>query len=292
MDNPTIVEGMKRIGDGFALITGASRGIGKALAEECALRGWDLALVALPGEELPELATELAGKYKITVKTLETSLADADAADIVLDWVAQSQMRITMLINNAGFGSSGPFAGSDVRKAEAMLYLNMHTPFMLMQRLMPMLQAQKQAYIINISSQASFFPIPYKATYSATKAFVMYLSLATEYELRGSNVHVSVVCPSGVKTSASIRERIETAGPLARLVAMEPEEVAAITLRKTLQKKRFIVPGTLNRISYYITWLLPDFLRMAFIARKVKKNPFDAAHAHAPVSAERAMPNR
>jgi short-subunit dehydrogenase len=120
----------------------------------------------------------------------------------------------------------------------------------------------------------------------------MYLSLATEYEMRGSNVHVSVVCPSGVKTSLEIRQRIDSAGPLSRFVALEPEEVAEITLRKTLHKKRFIVPGKLNRVSYYITWLLPDFLRMPFIARKIKRNAFDPAAPAAVPDAENAFQNR
>jgi short-subunit dehydrogenase len=267
---------MEYKGDGFALITGASRGIGKAFAEECARLGYDLALVALPSEDLPELAIELAGKFKVQVKTLEISLAEPEAADTVMDWVLREDLRITMLVNNAGFGSVGPFMETHQARHQAMLYVNLHTPYLLMRRLMPMLQAQKQAYIINVSSQAAFYPIPYKGTYSATKAFVMYLSLATEYELRGSNVHVSVVCPSGVKTSKEIRERIDTAGPLARLSALEPEEVARIALKKTFKKKRFILPGTMNQISYYATLIFPDFIRMAFISRKMKKNPFDA----------------
>ncbi|HEX2898371.1 MAG TPA: SDR family NAD(P)-dependent oxidoreductase [Bacteroidia bacterium] len=267
---------MERTDKGYALITGASRGIGKAFAEELAKRGYNLALVSLAGEDLPELAIELAGKHHVTVRTLETNLAESDAAEVVVDWVMREGMSVTMLINNAGLGSVGPFHETDMRKHQAMLNLNMLTPYYLQRRLMPMLQKQQQAYIINISSQASFYPIPYKGTYSASKAFLTYISLSTEWELRGSNVHVCVVCPSGVKTSPAIRERIETAGPLSRLVALEPEEVVNITLKKAFKKKRFIVPGALNRLSYYATLLTPDFIRMAFIARKMKRNPFDA----------------
>jgi uncharacterized protein len=273
---------------GVALITGASRGIGRALAEQCAMIGYDLALVALPGEDLPDLAIELAGKYKVEVRTLETSLADPESADRVLEWVQQEDLNVSMLINNAGLGSVGPFAETDRRKHRAMITLNMYTPYLLMRGLMPILQTQRQAYVINISSQASFFPIPYKATYSATKAFLMYLSLGAEYEMRGSNVHVAVVCPSGVLTSPEIRERIRTGGLLAKLVSMEPEEVAKITLTEALKKKRFIVPGTLNRISYYATFIVPDFLRMAFISRKMRKTTFDAPET-APLSPHEAL---
>lgn len=267
---------MERSEKGYALITGASRGIGKAFAEELARRGYALALVSLAGEDLPELAIELAGKHHVEVRTLETNLSAADAVDEVMDWVERESINVTMLINNAGLGSVGPFHETDMRKHQAMLNLNMLTPYYLMRRLMPMLQQQPQAYVINISSQASFFPVPFKGTYSASKAFLTYISLSSEWELRGSNVHVCVVCPSGVKTSQAIRERIETAGPLAKIVALEPEEVVAITLKKAFKKKRFIVPGTLNRLSYYLTQLTPDFIRMAFIAKKMKKNPFDA----------------
>jgi uncharacterized protein len=267
---------MKGIGKGYALITGASRGIGRALAFECGRLGYDLALVALHGEDLPDLAMELAAKYNCEVRTLETNLAELDGVETVMSWVQAEQMQVSMLINNAGLGSVGPFHETDQRKHAAMLMLNMQTPYFLMRRLMPMLQAQQQSYVINLSSQAAFYPIPFKGTYSATKAFLMYISLSTEWELRGSNVHVCVVCPSGVKTSPAIIERIHTAGPLSRLVALDPEEVAAIIIRKTMKKKRFIVPGTLNRMSYYATLLTPDFIRMAFIARKMKRNPFDA----------------
>lgn len=267
---------MNHPADGFALITGASRGIGKALAEECAQLGYDLALVSLPGEELPDLAEAIAQKFKVDVRLLEIDLATTDAADKVLDWVDREGIRVTLLINNAGLGSVGPFAESDRRKHRAMVTLNMYTPYLLMRGLMPMLQAQKQAYVINLSSQAAFFPIPYKATYSATKAFLKYLSLATEYELRGTNVHVSAVCPSGVITSPAIRERIRTAGILAKWISLEPEVVAKISLVKTFKKKRFIVPGTLNRISYFSTLILPEFIRLAFISRKMRNSIFDA----------------
>lgn len=286
------VDNMEKTGDGYALITGASRGIGKALAEECGKRGYNLALLALSGEELPDLAIELASKYHVEVRTLEVNLAEVDAVDTVMAWVEREQLRITMLINNAGLGSVGPFADTDVDKHSSMLILNMQTPYFLMRRLMPMLGAQKQAHVINVSSQAAFYPIPFKGSYSASKAFLMYLSLATEYEMRGSNVHVCVVCPSGVKTSPAIRERIETAGPLSRMVALEPEEVASITLRKALKKKRFIVPGTLNRMSYYATLLFPDFIRMAFIARKMKKNPWDSPKPEATLHTETEVRSR
>lgn len=283
---------MEPIGDGFALITGASRGIGKAFAEKCAALGFNLALVALAGEDLPDLAIELAGRYKVDVKTLETDLSNMDAVDVVMDWVKRENLRITMLVNNAGLGSVGPFAETDQRKHSAMLTLNMQTPYFLMRRLLPMLIQQKQAYVINISSQASFYPIPYKGTYSASKSFLTYISLSTEYELRGTNVHVCVVCPSGVMTSPIIRERIATAGPLSRAVALEPEEVVSITMKKAFKKKRFIVPGKLNRLSYYATLLTPDFVRMAFIAKKLKKNPFDAPEKEISGTTESSVANR
>lgn len=271
-----MIESMKKPGDGYALITGASRGIGKAFAEECGRLGWNLALVALAGEGLPELADQLSKEIGVDARFLETNLADPQAADKVMDWVNQEGLRVTMLINNAGLGTVGPFDESHIAKHQVLLQLNMITPYLLMRKLMPMLKQQPQAYVINISSQAAFFPVPFKGTYSASKAFLKYISLSTEYELRGSNVHVCVVCPSGVMTSPAIRERIATAGALSRMVALEPEEVAQITLKKALRKKRFIVPGTLNAMSYYATLITPDFIRMKFISKKMKRNPFDS----------------
>lgn len=263
------------MGKGFALITGASRGIGKAIAEECARRGFKLALVSLPNEDLPKLAAELSKEFGVDALYLETNLAANEAAETVVTWVNAQKMQISILVNNAGLGSVGPLIDTNEEMHQVMLNLNMQTPYLLIRKLLPNLKKQKQAYIINISSQAAFFPIPYKATYSATKVFLLNLSLALEYELRGSNIHVSVVCPSGVKTSPAIRQRIESAGFLSKMVALEPEEVAEITLSKTIKGKRFIVPGRLNTLSYWLSAMMPDAIKMSFISKKMKKTPFD-----------------
>ena len=260
------------MGKGYALITGASRGIGKAIAEECARRGYHLALIALPNESLSNLATEIAAKYKVDVRFLETDLGLDRAADTVMEWVLEEDLAVSMLVNNAGLGSVGPLIDGDEHLHQVMLNLNMQTPYFLIRKLLPLLKQHERAFVINISSQAAFFPIPYKATYAATKIFLLNLSLALQYELKDSNIHVSAVCPSGVKTSPEIRKRIESAGFLARQVALEPEEVAAITLRQTFRGKRFIVPGRLNALSYYLSTMMPDFVRMAFISKTVKKN--------------------
>ncbi len=260
------------MGKGYALITGASRGIGKAIAEECAQRGYHLALISLPNESLSSLAAEIASKYKVDTRFFETDLSAYDAADTVMDWVIEEAFPISMLVNNAGLGSVGPLIETNQDLHQVMLNLNMQTPYHLIRKLLPILKQQEKAYIINISSQAAFFPIPFKATYAATKVFLLNLSLALEYELRGTNIHVSAVCPSGVKTSPAIRKRIESAGFLSRQVALEPEEVAEISLRKTFRGKRFIVPGKLNTLSYWMSSMMPDFIRMGFISKAVKKN--------------------
>lgn len=260
------------MGKGYALITGASRGIGKAIAEECAKKGYHLALISLPNESLSSLAAEISKKFKVDARFFETDLAANNAADLVMDWVLEEAFPISMLVNNAGLGSVGPLMETNQELHQVMLNLNMQTPYNLIRKLLPILKEQDEAYIINISSQAAFFPIPFKATYGATKVFLLNLSLALEYELRGTNIHVSAVCPSGVKTSPEIRKRIDSAGYLSRKVALEPEEVAEITLRKTFGRKRFIIPGKLNTVSYWLSAMMPDFVRMGFISKAVKKN--------------------
>jgi uncharacterized protein len=243
--------------EGYALITGGSQGIGLALAVECASKGIHLALVSLAGESLPETATKIAGEHNVDVRYFETDLSAADATDRVMDWLDEEGISVSILINNAGFGSVGPLLESDQAKHKAMLNLHVQTPYLLTRRLLPDLLRKKQAYIINVSSQAAFFPIPFK------------------YELRGSSIHVSVVCPSGVKTSKAVRERIKTAGFISRMVALSPEAVAKITLEQSFKKRSLIVPGRLNYLSYYMTRIFPDAVRMRFIAHKLKKNPWD-----------------
>lgn len=252
----------------YSLITGASSGIGKALAFECAKRGRNLILVSLPGEDLPAIAAEIAAVHDVDVRYRETDLSLPDAAQEMYDWCKAEGHGVNLLANNAGFGTLSRFENTDIEKESAMRRLNMDTPFMLMRLFLPEMLKMEAAWILNVSSQAAFFPIPFKITYAATKTFLMWVSIALSYELKETNVKVTCVCPSGVKTNKEIRSRIETAGYWSRISAMEADEVAVIAMNGLEKGKRRIVPGFINKVVFFLSRVLPKDASMYMAAKR------------------------
>lgn len=270
----------------YTLITGASKGIGRAFAEECARRKRNLALVSLPGEDLAELAESLEMTYRVRVRYFETDLSIPENVQQVYNWCQAEQLPINLLINNAGFGSVGTVGDANLDQHLAMLNLNMVAPYTLCKLFLPELSKHPDAGVLNVASQAAFFPIPFKGTYSATKAFLYYLSIAMEWELRGSNVHVGCVLPSGVPTNPAVQARIKSAGLFGRIAMVKADQVARRGLDGMARRKRTIIPGAINRLSYVLTQIMPLSLNMHFAATQVKKD-LKPVKAPAPVAVGR-----
>ncbi|MEM7039398.1 MAG: SDR family NAD(P)-dependent oxidoreductase, partial [Bacteroidota bacterium] len=227
-----------------------------------------------PNEDLPQLAQDIHSKFKVDVKILEKNLAHSDAAETVFEWTQEEGLTIQILVNNAGMGTLGPFHETDVPKHKVMLALNMDTPYLLSRYFLPgMLALDAPAYIMNMTSQAAFFPIPYKATYGATKVFLHSISNALQFELRGTNVHVCSVTPSGVLTNDDIRKRIAVSGFWGRISAFEPEDIARMSVRGMLRKKRTVIPGVVNKLTYFLSRVLPIPWSMWMAEHRFKKDP-------------------
>jgi short-subunit dehydrogenase len=256
----------------YSLVTGASKGIGRAFADACAAEGRNLALVSLPGEDLAQVADEIRRANNVDVRFLEIDLSQADSAQKVFDWCQTEGLRVSLIVNNAGFGTVGSLLDSNLPMHFSMLHVNMLTPYMLIKLFLPSMTEIPNSGILNIASQAALLPIPFKSTYSATKAFILFLSLSMEYELRGTNVHVGVVAPCGVPTNAAVRKRIASAGLAGRLTMVEAEDVATYSLKCLKRRKRLIIPGIVNRISYFLSGMVPQALNMHFAATQVRKD--------------------
>src|SRR5688572_6786041 len=181
------------MGQKYTLITGASAGLGRELAIAAAKRGFNILLVALPGTELAELARFLQDKYEVTVKYLEADLASLSAAKEVYLWCTQRGYEVDKLINNVGVGGSKPFENFSLSEMQAMIQLNIGVMASMTNVFMPMLRKQRKAHILNVSSTASFFNIPDKSVYAATKAFVNTLTTSLRNELHGTAISVSVL---------------------------------------------------------------------------------------------------
>jgi short-subunit dehydrogenase len=190
----------------YCLVTGASRGLGLALAEECARLGLNLILVALPETGLPEVANNLANTYGIDVEQREIDLTEPDGPEALYRWVKEQRLAVHMLINNAGIGAHGPFSESALDHNRAMINLNITALVYLTQLFLPELKRQQRAYILNVASLAAFYAMPCKPVYAPTKAFVLNFSLALRAEMDGTAVKVSTLCPGGIMTNEECRK--------------------------------------------------------------------------------------
>ncbi|MBM3160247.1 MAG: SDR family oxidoreductase [Bacteroidetes bacterium] len=184
----------------WALITGASSGIGKELAILHARKGGNLVLIARREKALSTLKEQLEQDFSIVVHILPIDLSEKDAISRVMIFLAQREITMDILINNAGFGGYGLFEERSIEADLNMVDLNIKALVQLTHALLPSMKEKKSGFILNTASTAGFLPGPLQATYFATKAFVLSFSEAIAYELKDSGVSVTALCPGPVKT--------------------------------------------------------------------------------------------
>ena len=221
----------------WAIITGASTGIGKALVEEHAKKKGNAVIIARSQDQLNQIKNDLEHKYGVQIKVIAGDLTDTKTIDEIVKTVESNQLQVQYLINNAGFGGYGKFHEREWAKDQKMIRLNVEALSELTYRMIPKMKAQ-QSYILNVASTAGFMPGPLQATYFATKAFVLSFSQALDHELKSENISVSALCPGPVDTgfadSADMKD-----SPLFSNSAT-PEKVARIAYKKMLKRRRLI----------------------------------------------------
>ncbi len=253
---------------GTALVTGASSGIGVAIAWELAARSHALILVARREERLQSLATELRDQHGVAVEALACDLADQDERDRLVSEVNTRPRVVELLVNNAGFGSRGEFVTNDRERLVGMVRLNVEAVLDLTSRFLPGMVERGRGSIVNLASTAAFQPMPGAATYAASKAFVLSFSEAIRTELRGSGVGVTAVCPGPVKTEfseAAGMGGVEQTTPEA--IWMTAEEIAAAAIEGAERDKRVVVPGAINRAQSIVGHYSPRALALPLIQR-------------------------
>jgi short-subunit dehydrogenase len=242
----------------YALITGASKGIGLAIAEELARRKFDLLLVARSKALLQEVSQRLAATHGVKTDFLAADLAETGAAQRVFDWCQTKNYSVQFLINNAGYGLSGPFEKHSLAEHTDMMRVNMTTLVELTYLFLPQLRQLSKAYILNIGSSAAYQAIPGLSLYSASKVFVLQFSRGLRLELKRSSVSVTCVCPGATDTAFVDRAQIGEKGrKAAERVNMTPTEVARQAVEATLAGKAEVVTGVLNKLGKLMAWLLP-----------------------------------
>ena len=252
--------------EGFALITGASRGLGMAFARALAERHCNLVLVARSAEPLHALANELRRSTPISVVAIQVDLSFPGAVQTLTEQLSNGETPIDLLVNNAGFGLRGEFRGLSIPRQLEMLRLNNQAIVELTYSLLPRMLERQQKGIINISSTAGFQPIPFASVYSATKAFLTAFSLALEQELRSAGVAVVTVCPGRLHKNGSNeseqRARRKWAG-----IYQSPNEVVEDALQVLANGGGLTVPGALNKFSVFAQRLIPRSLVPRLVAK-------------------------
>jgi hypothetical protein len=230
-----------------ALVTGASSGIGAAIARELATRGQGVTLVARREERLRELAGELE-KSGVRAEAIACDLGDAAERGRLQREIEANGCAVEVLVNNAGFGGGVEFAATDPELLTRMVAVNVAAVADLATRFLPGMVERGRGAVLNVASTAAFQPMPGSANYAATKAYVLSLSEALHSELKGEGVTVTALCPGPVRTEFTKVAGIEgSEESTPEILWMTAEQVAAEAIRGLERGKRVVVPGLINR---------------------------------------------
>jgi short-subunit dehydrogenase len=251
------------------LITGASSGIGEAFARSLAAENHNLFLVARSEQKLKDLCDELSKKHDIDAKYAAVDLIEVDSDVEVFEVTEKLGLEIDWLINNAGFGSMGDFAELDLERELEMIELNITALVALTHHYLKPMRERKRGTIINVSSGASFQPIPFFATYAATKAFVTSFTEAIAEENRPYGVRIMALCPGTTDTgffeASGIDDPIKVKG------VQTPEQVVEAALRAIDRGKTKVVSGWVNYLIASVVNVLPNSLITRAMAKPLRK---------------------
>jgi uncharacterized protein len=254
----------------YTLITGASNGIGKEMAINCASRKMNLILVSLSNENVGELASELASTHHVSAAFHECDLTELGAVEKLFNWTQEKGYAVNFLVNNAGFGGVGAFEKHDTGYINAMLDLNVKATTLLTHFFIPELKKNAPSYLLNTSSMAANFPVPYKSMYAASKIYVKNFTLALREELKEFGVSVCLLQPGATPTNQVVKSQIAEGGAMAKISVVQVDYVAAYAIERTLQNKAKAIPGFKNRMSLAVAKLVPNSVKMKMAVNSAK----------------------
>ncbi len=278
--------------DRWALITGASSGIGAEFARRLAGRGMHLVLVARREHVLAELAEELHTRHGTKCELIVGDLSEPDQAGRVIDRVNELGVTIELLVNNAGYGIVGTVEQVDAQRAMSMLRLNVGTLTELTYRILPGMLERGHGAIINVASVAAFQPVAYMPAYSATKAYVLHFSEALWAEVYDRGVTIMALCPGVTRTGF-----FDVAGVpnwLKKQSSHTPAQVVKRAMKALEKRRQFVVPGWSNYLRALATRFAPRRFvvreSMKYFRPKKKKNATKSRDAEAPPTGDDAPP--
>jgi len=257
--------------DRWVLVTGASSGIGEAFVRRYAREGWNVAMVARSRQKLEAIAQELGRTHQVRTLVIEADLSNHRAPREIFDTTARAGIEIEALVNNAGFGSPGKFWEAPLERYLAMIDVHVRSLLELTHLYMGGMINRRRGAIINVSSMASFQPLPYSSVYSATKAFVTALTEALWMESQGTGVRVINLCPGLTKTDFGLKAGH---GDFHQLYYAETaEQVVETTFRALKGHWPTVISGWMNRVLYFMVRLTPHRILLVCLPwiQKIRK---------------------
>lgn len=250
----------------IALVTGASSGIGRDMARDLAVRGYDLILVSRDKEKLEELKKE----FTVEVKVFAVDLSNSQNCKELYEEVRKEFGTIDILINNAGFGEFGFFTETNLEKEINLINTNITAVHILTKLFLKDMQKANRGNILNVASIAGFLPGPLMAAYYSSKSYVLRLSQSIREELKKqkSNVKISVLCPGPVNTNFN-----NVAGVKFGLPSFSSEHVAKYTIKRMLKNKFLIIPGLTIKLTAFVSKIVPSVIlsKFVYISQKRKE---------------------
>lgn len=249
----------------YALVAGGSKGIGYPIAEAPAKRDYHLILIDRHPDNLAAAKNKLEAQYNINVETLCLDLEKKDTAGAIAKWRSEKNIHLKLLCNAIGLDGSQDYISLPLDTLRNMVRLNVESCMALSLTLHPLLEKNAPSYILNVASMAGFAPIPVKKLYSATKSAIIFFSYSLRYQLKNKNISISCLYPGPVFTKPEIEaDTRKKLGWFGVQMAVDPKKAGEIAVRRTLNKRLIIVPGTLAKIISLILHFLPRRLLVFF----------------------------
>jgi short-subunit dehydrogenase len=242
------------------VVTGATQGVGRALAEEFARAGHTLLLVARDETALTTVAKALSKAHNVEVKFVAADLGTVEGCDAVEKALARSGLYADILVNNAAIMTAGFFQDQDPATLRQIVDLDARAVVDLVRRFLPGMIARRSGGILNVASVEGFMPVPYQAAYAASKAFVLSLTRALAYETMGTGVRVASLAPGAVATAMHAKAGAEYSRYVQLFPVKSAEEIARVGYRRFMRGRKTIVIGLFNRIGLFLRRFTPDFL--------------------------------
>ncbi|MGN6420898.1 MAG: SDR family NAD(P)-dependent oxidoreductase [Pseudobacter sp.] len=258
----------------YALVTGAAKGIGRAISAELAKKGYHLLLVDIDQKRLPATAEQLSNTYGISTEHLILDLSLSDAAQQLKDWSQPWQDQLNVVVNNAGFGLNGAFESIPLAEQLNIIDVNVKAQLQIAHAFIPVLKQFNRSWLLNVGSTTCYQSVPFLAIYAASKAFVISFTRSLRYELKDTPVSVSCLIPGSTDTDFVHRARMgESIRRTADKFNMSPEEVGRIAVKGLFNNKAEIIPGFTNKLNAWLPKFFPKLLTEKIAAKIYQPEP-------------------